>query len=756
MAATGYTPISLYYSTTASAVPLAANLANGELALNTADMKLYSKNSSGVVTLLASNAGASGTVSSVAVSGGTTGLTTSGGPITTSGTITLAGTLATANGGTNLTSFTSGGAVYATSTSALTTGTLPIASGGTGQTTASAAFNALSPITSTGDLILGNGVNSATRLAIGANGYVLTSNGTTASWSALAAGVSSFSAGTTGFTPSTGTTGAVTLAGTLATTNGGTGLTSFTAGGVVYANSSSALATGSGLVWSSVNNRLGVGTNSPQFNIHVYASGSGTTGGQINIQNNSTRAVGNSGRLTFQPNSDYTGTTIGAYIEGLDTTGSVTNNCVLAFGTGSGGTTTEKMRLDQSGNLGLGVTPSAWGGGYKAIDINTYAGFAATTTDFRIFANAYYNGTSWVAKTTGASSGYVLSAGQHLWSTAASATAGASISLSTLMTLDGSGNLGLGVTPSAWGSYKALQVNEASLAATTTNNTALSSNAYFDGTNWRYIYSNTATRYLQLSGAHSWHTAASGTAGNSISFTQAMTLDASGRLLLGNTSILGGTNLASFSNSVSAKSVLAIQNTSTSGYSSVELYNSSGTQTGAMGYGNASVAVTGAQDNVYLYSASAITFLSGGTTERARISAAGGFSVGTTADPGAGAIYATGAITAYYSDERLKDVKGRITNALAKVRRLSGVYYTNNDTAKSFGYDSDEVQVGVLAQEVEAVLPQVVKAAPFDLDENGNSKSGENYKTVQYEKLVPLLIEAINELQAKVKVLENK
>ena len=61
---------------------------------------------------------------------------------------------------------------------------LPIANGGTGQTTASAAFNALSPVTSTGDLILGNGVNSATRLPIGLNNYVLTSNGTTAAWAA--------------------------------------------------------------------------------------------------------------------------------------------------------------------------------------------------------------------------------------------------------------------------------------------------------------------------------------------------------------------------------------------------------------------------------------------------------------------------------------------------------------------------------------------------------------------------------------------
>jgi hypothetical protein len=106
------------------------------------------------------------------------------------------------------------------------TGTVAIANGGTGQTTASAAFNALSPITTTGDLIIGNGANSATRLPIGTNGFILTSNGTTATWTAApASGVTSFSAGTTGFTPSTGTTGAVTLAGTLALTNGGTGQT---------------------------------------------------------------------------------------------------------------------------------------------------------------------------------------------------------------------------------------------------------------------------------------------------------------------------------------------------------------------------------------------------------------------------------------------------------------------------------------------------------------------------------------------------
>ena len=99
-------------------------------------------------------------------------------------------TAATSVGVTSI-SFGSTGLTPATATQGAVTvaGTLGIGYGGTGQTTASAAFNALSPITSTGDLIIGNGTNSATRLAIGANNYVLTSNGTTASWAAASSGV---------------------------------------------------------------------------------------------------------------------------------------------------------------------------------------------------------------------------------------------------------------------------------------------------------------------------------------------------------------------------------------------------------------------------------------------------------------------------------------------------------------------------------------------------------------------------------------
>ena len=132
-------------------------------------------------------------------------------------------------------------------------------------------------------------------------------------------------------------------------------------------------------------------------------------------------------------------------------------------------------------------------------------------------------------------------------------------------------------------------------------------------------------------------------------------------------------------------------------------------------------------------------------TERVRISSTGGLSVGTTTDPGAGAIYATGNITAYFSDDRLKVRKGNIENALAKVEAISGFHYEANETAQALGYKA-KPEVGVSAQEVQAILPEVVVPAPVD----------EQYLTVHYDRLVPLLIEAVKELSARVKELEAK
>jgi hypothetical protein len=133
----------------------------------------------------------------------------------------------------------------------------------------------------------------------------------------------------------------------------------------------------------------------------------------------------------------------------------------------------------------------------------------------------------------------------------------------------------------------------------------------------------------------------------------------------------------------------------------------------------------------------------------------GSFGVGTAASGTAGEIRATNNVTAYYSDARLKDFKGKIGDALYKISQLNGYYYTENEKAEEFGFKNKELQVGVSAQEVNAIMPEVIAPAPFDMDAENKSKSGENYMTVRYEKLVPLLIEAIKELKAEVEALKG-
>ena len=128
----------------------------------------------------------------------------------------------------------------------------------------------------------------------------------------------------------------------------------------------------------------------------------------------------------------------------------------------------------------------------------------------------------------------------------------------------------------------------------------------------------------------------------------------------------------------------------------------------------------------------------------------GSFGVGTAASGTAGEIRATNNITAFFSDARLKDFKGTIPDALDKVLALNGYYFTENSRAKELGYNNDKMQVGVSAQEVEAVLPEVIADAPI----NANFE-GADYKTVYYDKLVPLLIEAIKELKAEVDELKK-
>jgi hypothetical protein len=121
-----------------------------------------------------------------------------------------------------------------------------------------------------------------------------------------------------------------------------------------------------------------------------------------------------------------------------------------------------------------------------------------------------------------------------------------------------------------------------------------------------------------------------------------------------------------------------------------------------------------------------------------------------------GAITATDNITAYASDERLKENIIKIDNPLDRVMQLQGVHYNWKPNTIELGFKPSQMSdTGVLAQDVQRVLPNAVKIAPFDNDGENNSKSGQSYLTVQYEKIVPLLIEAIKELKGEIDELKN-
>ena len=111
-----------------------------------------------------------------------------------------------------------------------------------------------------------------------------------------------------------------------------------------------------------------------------------------------------------------------------------------------------------------------------------------------------------------------------------------------------------------------------------------------------------------------------------------------------------------------------------------------------------------------------------------------------------GQILCTDNITAFASDMRLKTNITPIESPLEKLMSLSGFTFNFNDTAADLGYDKEEIHVGVSAQEVKEVLPEAVAPAPAD----------ENYMTVRYEKLVPLLIEAMKEQQQTIENLKSR
>ena len=323
MAQTGYTPIQLYYSSTATNTPLASNLLAGELAINTADEKLYFKNSSGTVKLLASSASATGTVSSVALTVPSF-LSVSGSPITTSGTlaVTLSGTaLPTANGGTGQTTYTDGQLLIGnTLTGSLSKATISAGANvtitnGNGTITIAAASPGTGTVTSVGMSV--PAFLSVTPSTITTSGtFAVTLSGT-------ALPTANGGTGLTGFTAANNaiysTSASALTAGTLPTAAGGTGLTTFTAANnAIYSTSSSALAAGTLPVAAG-----GTGATSLTSGYLLVGAGTSAVTGL---------APGTSGNLVVSNGSTWSSTTSGVTLTTPSITFSTTAS-VSAAGT---------------------------------------------------------------------------------------------------------------------------------------------------------------------------------------------------------------------------------------------------------------------------------------------------------------------------------------------------------------------------------------------------------------------------------------
>jgi len=331
----------------------------------------------------------------------------------------------------------------------------------------------------------------------------------------------------------------------------------------------------------------------------------------------------------------------------------------------------------------------------------------------------------------------------------------------TAMTIDTSQNVGIGVTPSAWNSvYKGFQIGlGASVFGRTANsNAAISANAFVNSAgNFQYINTEAASNYLQGGGVHYWSTAPSGTAGNAITFTQAMTLDASGQLLIGATS---GSYPLVVKKAASSSDTSSIQIMSgTAGYSQLLFGNTGSDSPGYLAYNNSSnflaIATNGSEraridssGNLMVGTTSASSSITNGftVTGPAAVTALG---IGHVAGSGSGTNFvvfnyngsAIGSITqsgttaVLYnttSDQRLKE---NIQNADSASSLIDSLKVRQYDWKS----DKSHQRYGFIAQELVTVAPEAVHQ-PVDPDD---------MMAVDYSKLVPMLVKEIQSLRKR-------
>jgi len=322
----------------------------------------------------------------------------------------------------------------------------------------------------------------------------------------------------TGLPASTGITG------TLGTTNGGTGLSSFTANGVVYASSTSALTTGSALVFDGTNLGVGVtpvGLDSRFKNVEV-----GTNASLSSILVSSTNL------LTYLQHNSYvdaSGATKFKYTGGSNYASQYNQNngshvWQTSTAAGTGGNTctfTTNMTLDSAGNLGLGVTPSTWSLG-KAIEVGNL-GSAIWSYGPTFFTTNYYYNTVDKFAGTGYALTYVQSksGGSHSWNVStASGSAGGNATMTQAMTLDAGGQLQLGTTSNFLSLNREMSMNAASgTVGISMGVGGTLQSLFYSSTSATYVGTNSSTPLVLQTGG-----------------SERARIDTSGNLLVGNTS----------------------------------------------------------------------------------------------------------------------------------------------------------------------------------------------------------------------------
>ena len=560
---------------------------------------------------------------------------------------------------------------------------------------------------------------------------------------------------------------APTLTGTIsaaaATLSGNLTLSGGTANGVLYLNGSKVATSGSALTFDGTTLGISSGGSTPALKLY----GAAVSQGQLQFSSTSGYVI--------QGGPDYTGLVYNV--------GSASYQHIFQINGSEAMRLTSTSLYTASGiNVGIGTSSPAYkldvsttSGDTQAAVYDRGSGSSAARFDLRTSG-------------TGASQWYIQTG---------NTTSGLNGSLRFYdqtnnlerMRLDTSGNLGLGVTPSAWGgTYKAIDFGTSgSLTSNTGVSTFLLNNCYNNGTNWIYLTS-AASVGVQLFGANpnggggfAWSQAASGTAGNAITFTQAMTLDASGNLGVGTTSpgaklhIEGGTENAIIGSSqrklyFRADSVGVMLGTGAAQTGNSVYFNQTSnllyfqtasterariTSGGQFVVNNTTAIVDATLSSLAQSNVSAAAFKSDASTVYAIVNIWGNessgnqifarFATDSNSERGSITYNRTGGLVAYNttSDYRAKDIIGPVTDTGATIDALKVYEGKMKGATKS--------RPMLVAHEAQEVTPYAVTGEKDAVNDDGTPK----YQQMDVSSFVPLLIAEIQSLRQRVSQLEG-